>query len=92
MIFPDLYQGAAQTFYGPWVYDREGHDKALANFRAIHGCEPSPLHNAFALYAVYKNPTGERAIMLMDAASLAAKLGEVGDRIAAAKAKHGLPA
>lgn len=89
-MWSDLFHGPAQTFYGPWVYDREGYDKAMANFRAIHRCAPSPLHNAFALYAVYKEPRGEHAILLMDAASLSEKLREVSARIDAAKAKHGV--
>lgn len=84
----DVFQSAAHTFYGPWVYDREGYDKAMANFRGVHGCDPSPLHNAFALYAVYKEPSAEHAILLMDAPSLSAKLRELSARIDAAKAKH----
>lgn len=89
-MWSDLFQGAPQTFYGPWVYDREGYDKAMENFRAIHRCEPSPLHNAFALYAVYKEPKGEHAILLMDAPSLSAKLRDVSARIDAAKQRHGM--
>lgn len=78
------------TFEGPWTWDREGYDQAKANFRAIHGADPQPWFNAFALYYDYKTPKGAHAILLMDEDQLAAATASIGARIDAAKAKHGV--
>ncbi len=78
------------TFEGPWKWDKPGYEKALANFRAVHGCEPDPLMNAFVIYHDYRGLSGQRKILAAPLDQLPSITADLTQRLDAAKAKHGI--